>query len=65
VHYGQSDPPDFNLKEIKTKIALYVGELDDLAPPQDSQRLIQELPHILDYRLGQCSLKIKHILVSI
>jgi lysosomal acid lipase/cholesteryl ester hydrolase len=43
-HYGQPDPPAYELKKFVPKVALFIGSNDFLADPRDVKQLIDELP---------------------
>jgi len=43
-HYNTSKPPAYNLQNIRVPIALFYGELDELADPTDVAHLLAELP---------------------
>ncbi|RYG69908.1 alpha/beta fold hydrolase [archaeon] len=43
-HYNQSTPPLYDLSKMRVKTALFAGDHDYLADPQDVQRLVAELP---------------------
>lgn len=43
-HYGQAQPPLYNLSSLAVRTALFAGEHDYLADPVDVERLVSELP---------------------
>jgi len=45
-HYGQEVPPDFNLGNVQVPTALFWGDNDYLAAPEDVRRLSEELPNV-------------------
>jgi len=50
-HYGQRNPPCYNLAEMTAPVALFSGGMDDLADPTDVSRLISELnPNVIVYQ---------------
>lgn len=42
--YGTYNPPEYPLKSIRTKLAIYSGGRDKLATPEDISILLRELP---------------------
>lgn len=51
-HYGQDTPPLYNLSLITPPTALFWGENDYLADPQDVAKLAEELPNLkLNYKV--------------
>lgn len=49
-HYGQNEPPIYNLKNVRAPVALYYAESDSQVVPKDVKKLISELPNVtLDY----------------
>lgn len=49
-HYGQNEPPIYNLKNARAPVALYYAESDSQVVPKDVKKLIAELPNVaLDY----------------
>lgn len=47
---NEKSPPDYNLKNVKTPVALYYSDEDWLAVDADIQRLKAELPNVIkDY----------------
>lgn len=42
--YGSDTPPDYNLQEFETNLAIIVGTNDGLASPQNTENLIEKLP---------------------
>ncbi|EDV32371.1 uncharacterized protein Dana_GF15802 [Drosophila ananassae] len=47
VQYGSIRPPKYKLENVRTKVALYYGKNDWLAPPEDVDRLSQQLPNVV------------------
>merc|ERR1719341_1291085 len=47
AHYGQNTPPQYNLSLVTPPTALFWGENDYLADPQDVAKLIDELPNLV------------------
>jgi hypothetical protein len=43
-HYGQNDPPSYDLSKFVLNVALFTGTNDFLADPKDVKQLISELP---------------------
>jgi hypothetical protein len=43
MHYGQSSPPVWNLKNIKVPVRLFAGSSDELADPTDVAWLWESL----------------------
>eukprot|EP01040_Poterioochromonas_malhamensis_P012373 gene12373-13526_t len=43
-HYGQRNPPQYELKTFTPKVALFTGSNDYLADPRDVKQLVDELP---------------------
>lgn len=49
-HYGDAEPPKYNLKNAKSPVAVYYAASDPQVPPQNARKLIKELPNVaLDY----------------
>lgn len=48
AHYNQTTPPIYDLKLIKTPVALYSASNDWLADPEDVKFLRATLPNIVD-----------------
>lgn len=46
--YGSPQPPKYDMKMVRTPVALYYSEEDWLAHPQDVERLAKELPQVAD-----------------
>lgn len=46
-HYGQSSPPDFNLANVQIPVALFWGQNDWLATPEDVAILAPQLPNLI------------------
>ena len=46
-HYGQDEPPTYNLSRVTTKTAIFIGEADDLATMPDAQKLATLLPNVI------------------
>ena len=50
MHYKQETPPDYNLKNVIARVAIYYGQTDWLTVVKDVRKLIEELPNtIKDY----------------
>lgn len=47
VQYGSIWPPIYKLENIRTKVALYYGKNDWLAPPEDVDLLSNQLPNVV------------------
>ncbi|XP_068215960.1 lipase 3-like [Palaemon carinicauda] len=51
-HYGQAEPPLYNLSQVTAPVGLFWGNTDWLADPQDVARLAADLPNlVLDYNV--------------
>ncbi|CAG0896315.1 unnamed protein product [Darwinula stevensoni] len=51
-HYGQEQPPEYDLTKVNTPVFLYYGDNDWLADPEDVVWLASELPSLIDnYRV--------------
>ncbi|XP_016963046.1 lipase 3 [Drosophila biarmipes] len=48
LYYGSLFPPLYKLQNVRTKVALYYGSNDWLAPPEDVDRLYRSLPNVVD-----------------
>lgn len=46
IHYRRLSPPDYNLNNVISPMALYYAEDDWLAPVKDVKRLIDLLPNV-------------------
>jgi lysosomal acid lipase/cholesteryl ester hydrolase len=46
-HYGQSEPPDYNVKNIIAPISLQYGRGDLIVSPEGVQHLSDQLPHLV------------------
>ncbi|KAF2893236.1 hypothetical protein ILUMI_12940 [Ignelater luminosus] len=44
--YGQSTPPDYDLRKITTPIAMYYGDKDPFTSKEDADRLASEVLHV-------------------
>lgn len=44
--YGQSEPPAYNISNIKARISLYFGDNDNMAVVEDVYKLSEELPNV-------------------
>ena len=50
LYYGQSTPPELNISHInQVPIALFVGELDPLANPNDSRWVRSQIRSVVHY----------------
>ncbi|XP_047513455.1 lipase 3-like [Pieris napi] len=47
--YGNSQPPRYNMTDVKVPVALYYSDEDWMAHPWDVERLHQELPDVRDF----------------
>ncbi|CAH4029021.1 unnamed protein product [Pieris brassicae] len=47
--YGNSQPPRYNMTDVKVPVALYYSDEDWMAHPRDVERLQQELPDVRDF----------------
>ncbi|KAH8287886.1 hypothetical protein KR018_006369 [Drosophila ironensis] len=45
--YGTIDPPSYRLENVRAKVALYYGQNDWLAPPEDVEMLHSRLPNVV------------------
>ncbi|KAH8282129.1 hypothetical protein KR054_005724 [Drosophila jambulina] len=45
--YGNIEPPTYHLENVKAKVALYYGQNDWLAPPEDVEMLYSRLPNVV------------------
>lgn len=45
VHYGQPEPPLYDLSKVKVPTALFLGDKDDLATVADGEHLANALPN--------------------
>ncbi|XP_063627478.1 lipase 1-like [Cydia splendana] len=50
-HYGYVVPPDYNLHQVTTKVALFVGENDVLCTVKDVDILRSILPNVVHYHI--------------
>lgn len=48
AHYGQEEPPDYNLKNAIVPIAVYYAKSDGLTVVKDVKKLIHELPNVIN-----------------
>jgi len=49
--YGQPTPVEYDVTRIRTPVALFIGEEDELADPVDSKKLAQKLPNLVNYQV--------------
>ncbi|KAL0871598.1 hypothetical protein ABMA27_004130 [Loxostege sticticalis] len=49
--YGSFEPPEFDLKKVTMKSALFVGKEDFLSPPADAELLKAALPNVVHYQV--------------
>ena len=47
-YYNRTTPPLYDLTQVKAPVALYWGEQDWLADPDDVQLIRKSLPNIVD-----------------
>lgn len=47
-YYNQSTPPIYDIRNVKTPVALYWGKQDWLADPTDVEYLRKTLPNLVD-----------------
>ena len=45
-HYGQAEPPSYDLQNVQAPVVLLAGDKDYLADPLDVYRLSQVLPNV-------------------
>lgn len=48
IHYESLQPPSYNIKNIKSPVALYYGESDSVTASKDVEKLAIELPDLVD-----------------
>ncbi|KQS70596.1 lipase 3 isoform X2 [Drosophila erecta] len=46
--YGTIEPPSYHLENVQAKVALYYGQNDWLAPPEDVEMLYSMLPNVVE-----------------
>lgn len=46
MQYRRLTPPDYNLQNVKTRVAIYYSSADSLAAAADVERLGKELPNL-------------------
>ncbi|XP_039502057.1 lipase 3 isoform X1 [Drosophila santomea] len=46
--YGTIEPPSYHLENVRAKVALYYGQNDWLAPPEDVEMLYRKLPNVVE-----------------
>lgn len=51
IHYKTFTAPDYNLQNVKVKVAIYYSISDSLAVMADVQRLARELPNLVGANL--------------
>ena len=51
LHYGSPVPPDYDLSRVTAPLALFSGERDNLATPQDVATLASILPNVFHHEL--------------
>jgi len=47
-HHGSTTPPTYNLKDVNTKVALFWGDNDWLAQPEDLLKIFSQVPNIVE-----------------
>eukprot|EP00057_Strongylocentrotus_purpuratus_P023039 XP_011677513.1 PREDICTED: gastric triacylglycerol lipase [Strongylocentrotus purpuratus] len=47
VKYNQTTPPEYHVGNLAVPVALFWGDDDFLADPQDVERLIPQIPHLI------------------
>ncbi|XP_030835488.1 gastric triacylglycerol lipase [Strongylocentrotus purpuratus] len=47
VKYNQTTPPEYHVGNLAVPVALFWGDNDFLADPQDVERLIPQIPHLI------------------
>lgn len=52
IEYKRFTPPDYNLQNVRAKVAIYYSVADALAVVADVQRLADELPNVVSNTLG-------------
>ncbi len=50
-HYGQAEPPEYDLTRVEAATVLFAGDSDGLAAVTDVDLLADVLPNLLDYRI--------------
>ncbi|KAM3961984.1 lipase 1-like [Aphomia sociella] len=48
--YGSASPPEYNLKKVTSKIALFVAPNDYISTIEDTALLRKQLPNVVEYR---------------
>ena len=49
--YGQATPLEYDVSRIRTPVALFIGENDELAHPVDNKKLSQKLTNLVNYQV--------------
>ncbi len=50
-HYGQEEPPEYDLTKVTAPTVLFAGDSDSAAPVEDVDLLADVLPNLLDYQI--------------
>jgi len=48
--YGEPEPPEYDVSNIRVPVAMFVGSEDQLADPVDSKMLAKKLRTLVHYR---------------
>ena len=48
-HYGQQEPPEYDLTQVKAPVLLYAGTEDQLSDPKDVEKLSLKLNNVVKY----------------
>lgn len=49
--YNASVPPEYDLRKVTMRVALFVGRNDGISSVRDSEKLRDRLPNVVDYRI--------------
>ncbi|XP_043497848.1 lipase 3-like [Polistes fuscatus] len=58
--YGSTQPPKYNLKKVNVPVAIFYGENDSLTHYLDVQKIIDELPNVIETKKIEYS-KFNHV----